>query len=245
MAADLSVLQRLNATDTQPVATATTTIKVFLLDDHEIVRRGIRALLETDPRIEVVGEASSVGEALLVAPFEQPDVAVLDVRLPDGSGIYACQQLRDAIPGLKCLMVTSFADPGALGDAIAAGASGYVLKQLRGTDVLSAVLSVARGGSAFDSQSTAMMMEEIRARAEVPAGLETITQREREVLDLIGEGMTNNEIADRLGIAEKTVRNTVSVLLNKLGMQHRTQAAIYITKLRAAQRKAMDLREQP
>lgn len=234
MAVDTSILQRLNATTASTVGT----IKVFLLDDHEIVRRGIRALLETDPRVTIVGEAESVAEALLLAPLCEPDVAVLDVRLPDGSGIFACQQLRDALPRLKCIMVTSFADPTALGDAIAAGASGYILKQLRGLDVLQAVLSVAHGGSAFDSQSTAMMMDEIRSRSEVPPSLATVTQRERELLDLLGEGLTNHEIAARLGIAEKTVRNGVSVLLNKLGMQHRTQAAIYITKLRAAQREA-------
>ncbi|MDT7544448.1 MAG: hypothetical protein QOE99_558 [Actinomycetota bacterium] len=209
------------------------TIRVFLLDDHEIVRRGVRELLEAESDIEVVGEAATAAEALARVPALHPDVAVLDVRLPDGDGVSVCRELRSDRPDLQCLMLTSFADDEALFDAIMAGAAGYVLKQIRGTDLVGAVRTVAAGGSLLDPRAAAAVMERMRTpRAADP--LAALTEQERRILDLIGEGLTNRQIAERMFLAEKTVKNYVSNLLAKLGLQRRTQAAVLATEVRGS-----------
>ncbi|MBN9611559.1 MAG: DNA-binding response regulator [Actinobacteria bacterium 69-20] len=210
-------------------------VRVFLVDDHEVVRRGIADLLESDD-LQVVGEAGSVAEALTRVPAVRPDVAVLDVRLPDGNGVELCRELRSRMPELRCLMLTSFDDDDALFGAIMAGASGFVLKQVRGSDLVSAVRTVATGGSLLDARSTAAVMRRIQAEQEEAEPLRTLTEQERAVLELIAEGLTNRQIGDRLFLAEKTVKNYVSHLLAKLGVEHRTQAAILATKLFADKR---------
>ena len=209
-------------------------IRVFLLDDHEVVRRGVQELLEADGDIVVVGEASTAAEALARVPALRPDVAVLDVRLPDGDGVSVCRDLRSQMPDLACLMLTSFADDEALFDAIMAGASGYVLKQIRGSDLLGAVRTVAAGGSLLDARTTAQVMERLRSGQAAGADdpLAELTDREREILDLIGEGLTNRQIGERLFLAEKTIKNYVSNLLAKLGMERRTQAAVLASRIR-------------
>jgi DNA-binding NarL/FixJ family response regulator len=207
-------------------------IRVFLLDDHEVVRRGLAELLGGEPDLQVVGEASTAAEALSRAPAVRPDVAVLDVRLPDGDGITVCRELRSLLPELRCLMLTSFADDDALFDAIMAGAAGYVLKQIRGTDLVSAVRTVAGGQSLLDPRTTARVLDRMRAAADTADPLSELSEQERTVLELIGEGLTNREIGARMFLAEKTVKNYVSHLLAKLGMQRRTQAAILATELR-------------
>jgi len=206
-------------------------IGIFLLDDHEIVRRGVRELLEAEPDFEVVGEASTAAEALARVPAVRPDVAVLDVRLPDGNGVEVCRELRAAMPELACLMLTSFADDEALFDAIMAGAAGYVLKQIRGADLVGAVRTVAAGGSLLDPKAAAAVMERLRApkHADPLAGL---SEQERRILELIGEGLTNREIGERMFLAEKTVKNYVSNVLAKLGLQRRTQVAVLATEVR-------------
>jgi DNA-binding NarL/FixJ family response regulator len=206
-------------------------IRVFLLDDHEVVRRGVRDLLESEGDIDVVGEASSAAEALVRVPAVKPDVAVLDVRLPDGDGVSVCRELRSQLPDLRCLMLTSFADDEALFDAILAGAAGYVLKQVRGADILGAVRTVAAGGSLLDPAATARVMVRMREQATAHDPLQGLSDQERRVLDLIGEGLTNRQIGERLFLAEKTVKNYVSNLLAKLGMQRRTQAAAFVVRL--------------
>ena len=207
------------------------TTRVFLVDDHEIVRRGLVDLLGSVPDLEVVGEAASVGEAMARIPGSGADVAVLDVRLPDGNGVELCRDLRAALPELRCLMLTSYSDDEALFDAIMAGASGFVLKQILGTDLVAAVRTVGAGGSLLDSRATSALMNRIRsARRDDP--LAQLSEQERAVFDLIGEGLTNREIAERLFLAEKTIKNYVSRLLSKLGMQRRTQAAVLATELR-------------
>ena len=207
------------------------TTRVFLVDDHEIVRRGLVDLLGSVPDLEVVGEAASVGEAMARIPGCGADVAVLDVRLPDGNGVELCRDLRAALPELRCLMLTSYSDDEALFDAIMAGASGFVLKQILGTDLVAAVRTVGAGGSLLDSRATSALMNRIRsARREDP--LAELSEQERAVFELIGEGLTNREIAERLFLAEKTIKNYVSRLLSKLGMQRRTQAAVLATELR-------------
>jgi DNA-binding NarL/FixJ family response regulator len=208
-----------------------TSIRVFLLDDHEVVRRGVRDLLEADGDIEVVGEASTAAEALARVPAVRPDVAVLDVRLPDGDGVTVCRELRSKLPELPCLMLTSFADDEALFDAIMAGAAGYVLKQVRGVDLLGAVRTVAGGGSLLDPGTTARVMARLREQAATSDPLQGLTEQERKVLELIGEGLTNRQIGERMFLAEKTVKNYVSSLLAKLGMERRTQAAAFVTRL--------------
>jgi two-component system, NarL family, response regulator DevR len=203
------------------------TIRIFLLDDHEIVRDGLRSLLETADGFEVVGEASNAAEAIARIPPTQPDVAILDVQLPDGSGVEVCREIRSAHPEIQCLMLTSFADDEALFEAIVAGASGYLLKQVRGTDIVDAVRRVAEGQSLLDPSVTKRVldwMREPRAEDERLAGL---TGQERKILALIAEGLTNRQIAERMFLAEKTVKNYVSNLLAKLGMQRRTQAAVF------------------
>lgn len=206
-------------------------IRVFLLDDHEVVRRGVRELLEAEPDIEVVGEAGTAGEALARVAGSQPDVAVLDVRLPDGDGVTVCRELRSRYPQLACLMLTSFADDEALFDAILAGAAGYVLKQIRGVDLVGAVRTVAAGGSLLDPRATAAVMQRLRTPKALDP-LATLTDQERRILELIGEGLTNREIGQRMFLAEKTVKNYVSNLLAKLGLQRRTQVAVLATEVR-------------
>jgi DNA-binding NarL/FixJ family response regulator len=206
-------------------------LRVFLLDDHELVRRGVRELLEADGDIEVVGEAATAAEALARVPALRPQVAVLDVRLPDGDGVSVCRELRSQLPDLACLMLTSFSDDDALLDAVMAGAAGYVLKDIRGGDLVGAVRTVAAGGSLLDSKSTANVLARLRAKP-VADPLAALTEQERRILDLIGEGLTNRQIGERMFLAEKTVKNYVSSLLSKLGLQRRTQAAVLATERR-------------
>lgn len=222
----------------QPMTQAGQPIRVFLLDDHEVVRRGVQELLEAEADIVVVGEASTAAEALVRVPALRPDVAVLDVRLPDGDGVTVCRELRSHMPDLGCLMLTSFSDDEALFDAIMAGAAGYVLKQIRGTDLVGAVRTVAQGGSLLDPRTTAQVMERLRGNrspAQVDP-LSELTEREREILTLIGEGMTNRQIGEHLHLAEKTIKNYVSNLLAKLGMERRTQAAVLAADVRRDQK---------
>ncbi|MFF0096579.1 response regulator [Streptomyces canus] len=210
-------------------------IRVFLLDDHEVVRRGITDLLDAEPDISVVGDADTVEHALVRRPALRPDVAVLDVRLPDGDGITVCRELRNQMPELACLMLTSFDDEDALLDAIMAGASGYVLKQIRGSDLVSAVRTVASGQSMLDPATTARLIRSLRAEpAETPAPapeLAALSPRERDILALIGDGLTNREIGKKLYLSEKTVKNHISRLLAKLGVQRRVQAAVLASHL--------------
>jgi two-component system response regulator DevR len=210
-------------------------VRVFLVDDHEIVRRGIADLIEFQPDLEVVGEASSCGEALTRIPPSEPDVAVLDVRMPDGSGVELCRELRSRMPDLACLMLTSYADDEALFDAIMAGASGFVLKQVLGSDLVNALRTVGSGGSLLDPRTTTALMNRIRREREQRDPLGELTEQERAVFDLIGEGLTNRQIGERLFLAEKTVKNYVSHLLAKLNMQRRTQAAVLSANLRRQQ----------
>ncbi|HTW20478.1 MAG TPA: response regulator transcription factor [Mycobacteriales bacterium] len=212
--------------DTTPVTTSQDTIRVFLLDDHEVVRRGVKDMLEAEGDITVVGEASTVAEAIARAPMIRPDVAVLDVRLPDGSGVTACRELRTLIPGTACLMLTSFADDEAMLNAIIAGAQGFVLKQIRGSDLIGAVRVVAAGGSLLDPVTTQQVMERLRSQSRTEHRLSSLSDQERKVLDLVGEGLTNRQIGERMFLAEKTVKNYVSNILAKLGLERRTQAAV-------------------
>jgi DNA-binding NarL/FixJ family response regulator len=211
-------------------------IRVFLLDDHEVVRRGVHELLSLDDDIEIVGEAGTAAEALTRIPATRPDVAVLDVRLPDGSGVEVCREIRSQQPEIKCLMLTSFSDDEALFDAIMAGAAGYVLKAIRGTDLLSAVRDVAAGKSLLDPVATGQVLARLREGSQEDERLSGLTKQERRILDLIGEGMTNRQIGNELHLAEKTVKNYVSSLLAKLGMERRTQAAAYVAKMHAEER---------
>ena len=209
------------------------TIRVFLLDDHEVVRRGIADLLGLESDMEVVGEAGSATDALHRIPAARPDVAVLDVRLPDGTGIEVCRDARSILPELKCLMLTSYADDEALFDAIMAGASGYVLKDIKGNDLVEAVRSVAAGRSLLDPRATQRVLERLRNGARSESKVEQLNEQERRILVLIGEGMTNRQIGESMHLAEKTVKNYVSSLLAKLGMERRTQVAAYAARLDA------------
>ncbi|MGF1431985.1 response regulator [Kitasatospora sp. LaBMicrA B282] len=209
-------------------------IRVFLLDDHEVVRRGVHELLSDEPDVEVVGEAGTAAEALTRIPAVAPDVAVLDVRLPDGNGVEVCREIRSQRPEVRCLMLTSFSDDEALFDSIMAGASGYVLKAIRGSDLLSAVRDVAAGKSLLDPVATSRVLERLRGgggAAKEDEKLAQLTRQERRILELIGEGMTNRQIGAELHLAEKTVKNYVSSLLAKMGMARRTQAAAYVARL--------------
>jgi two-component system, NarL family, response regulator DevR len=206
-------------------------VRVFLVDDHEVVRRGLFDLLSADPDIEVVGEAASVGEALAKIPVESPDVAVLDVRLPDGNGIELCRDLLSDMPELRCLMLTSFTSDEAMLDAILAGASGYVVKDIKGMELAEAIKDVGAGKSLLDNRAAAALMAKLRGAAERQDPLSGLTAQERTLLGLLGEGLTNKQIAARMFLAEKTVKNYVSRLLAKLGMERRTQAAVFATKL--------------
>jgi DNA-binding NarL/FixJ family response regulator len=207
-------------------------VRVFLLDDHEVVRRGIHDLLWTDKSTVVVGEAANAEEAMEKIPQTQPDVAVLDVRLGEGpSGIEVCRDIRSAHPEVRCIMLTSFSDDEALFASIMAGASGYVLKQIRGSDLVSAIHRVAAGESLLDSTVTARVLERLRNPPEEPDPLADLTPQERRILDLIAEGRTNRQIAEAMFLAEKTVKNYVSHLLAKLGMARRAEAAAYAARL--------------
>lgn len=212
-------------------------ITVFLLDDHEIVRRGVYELLTAEGDIEVVGEAGTAADALVRIPATRPDVAVLDVRLPDGSGVEVCREIRSRNEDIKCLMLTSYADDEALFEAIMAGASGYALKGIRGAELLTAVREVAAGKSLLDPAATARVLERLRDGEGTRNGkLASLSDQERRILDLIGEGLTNRAIGERLHLAEKTIKNYVSSLLAKLGMERRSQAAAYVARLQAERR---------
>jgi DNA-binding NarL/FixJ family response regulator len=206
-------------------------ITVFLLDDHEIVRRGVRDLLAAEPDIDVIGEAGTVATALDRMPALRPDVAVLDVRLPDGDGVSVCREIRSTLPGTACLMLTSYGDDQALLGAIMAGAAGYVMKQTAGSDLVSAVRTVAAGQSTLDAHAAQRVMERLRERMSAVDPLSALTDQEKRVLELIGEGLTNRQIAERMFLAEKTAKNYVSSLLGKLGMQRRAQAAAFSARL--------------
>jgi two-component system, NarL family, response regulator DevR len=214
----------------------TAPIRVFLLDDHEIVRQGLRALLESQPGFEVVGEAATAAEAMARIPPIRPDVAVLDVRLPDGDGVQVCREVRAGSPEIQCLMLTSFADDEALFEAIMAGAAGYVLKQIKGTDIVDAIRRVAADQSLLDPDATRRVLERIRNPPEADDRLASLTPQERRILDLITDGLTNRQIAEEMFLAEKTVKNYVSNLLAKLGMERRTQAAVYGARIEQQQR---------
>jgi DNA-binding NarL/FixJ family response regulator len=206
-------------------------VRVFLLDDHEVVRTGLRSLLEGAEDMTVVGEASTVEEALARIPPTKPDVAILDVRLPDGSGVEVCREIRSRSPEVACLMLTSYADDEALYASIMAGASGYLLKQIGGTDLVADVRSVAAGHSLLDPVLAERVLQRLRGRGEKDPLLAGLTPQERKILDLIGEGKTNRQIAEEMFLAEKTVKNYVSNLLSKLGMERRTQAAAYVSRV--------------
>src|SRR5215470_6910172 len=205
-------------------------IKVFLLDDHEIVRRGVKDMLEAEPDIVVIGEAGTAQSALARIPALMPDVAVLDVRLPDGDGVSVCREIRSRHPEIACLMLTTFGDDDALFDAIMAGAAGYVLKRIRGTDLVSAVRTVAAGQSLLDPEATRRVMARMREPAHADP-LASLTDQERRILELVGEGLTNRQIGERMFLAEKTVKNYVSALFAKLGMERRAQAAAYAARI--------------
>jgi len=211
-------------------AAETRKIRVFLLDDHEVVRRGLKDLLEADGDIEVVGESGLAQQATRRIPALRPDVAVLDGRLPDGSGIDVCRDIRSAHPEIAALILTSYDDDEALFAAIMAGAAGYVLKQIRGNDLVDAVRRVAAGQSLLDPAVTTQVLERLRQGPPQDAALAPLSDQERRILELIGEGLTNRQIGERMFLAEKTVKNYVSSLLSKLGMERRTQAAVFASK---------------
>ncbi|WP_445515470.1 response regulator [Streptomyces sp. NEAU-174] len=212
-------------------------IGIFLVDDHEVVRRGVRDLLAGEPDMEVVGEAGTAADALARIPAARPDVAVLDIRLPDRSGVEVCREIRTRYENVRCMMLTSFADDEALFDAIIAGASGYVLKDIRGDELLAAVRDVAAGRSLLDPVATARVLERLRGQTapQLDDQLAALTEQERRILLLIGEGLTNRAIGERLHLAEKTIKNYVSSLLSKLGMERRSQAAAYVARMQATQ----------
>ena len=214
----------------ESVTDAPVAIRVFLLDDHELVRRGIRELLESEGDIVVVGESGSAQEAIRRIPALRPDVAILDGRLPDGSGIDVCRDVRSVDPSIKALILTSYDDDDALFAAIMAGAAGYILKQVRGNDFVDTVRRVAAGQSTLDPAMTAQVLERVRLGPPKDRELEGLTAQEQRILELIGEGLTNRQIAERMHLAEKTVKNYVSSMLAKLGLTSRTQAAIFATK---------------
>ena len=218
------------------------TIRVFLLDDHEIVRTGLRSLFEAADGFVVVGEAATANEALDRIPPTRPDVAILDVRLPDGSGIEVCRQIRSTSPEIACVMLTSYADDEALFAAIMAGAAGYVLKQVGASSLVDDIRRVADGKSLLDPALTESVLEKLHQATEEDPLLASLTPQERRILDLVAEGQTNRQIAGTLYLAEKTVKNYVSNLLSKLGMERRTQAASFATRLaeRSAQARRTD-----
>jgi two-component system response regulator DevR len=207
-------------------------ISVFLVDDHEVVRRGVADLLAEDPELTVVGQADSVAQALARGPALRPDVAILDLRLPDGDGVQLCRELRSRLPDLHCLILTSFTDEQAMVDAILAGAAGYVLKDIQGARLIDAVRRVGRGESLLGNRAAATLMNRLREAAKPKGPLAELTTQERRLLEFIGEGLTNRQISERMFLAEKTVKNYVSRLLSKLDMKRRTQAAVWASRLR-------------
>jgi DNA-binding NarL/FixJ family response regulator len=211
------------------------TVRVFLVDDHEVVRQGVRSLLDASDDLTVVGEADSVETGLARVLAVQPDVAILDVRLPDGNGVELCREIRSRLPHVACLMLTSYSDDEALFEAIIAGAAGYVLKQVRGGELIDAVRRVARGEHLLDPAVTGRVMKRLSSPSPDDARLASLTAREREVLELIGQGMTNRQIGERMFLAEKTVKNYVSGLLAKMGMERRTEAAVFVARREATQ----------
>lgn len=212
-------------------------IRVFLLDDHEIVRRGLRDLLEAHG-MEVVGEASTAAEALARVPATRPDVAVLDVRLADGNGIEVCRELRSAQPELRCIMLTSYADDEAMLDAIVAGAAGYALKEIKASDLVEAIRRVAAGESLIDPATRNRVLERLARPEPEDERIASLSPQERRLLDLLAEGRTNREVAAAMNLAEKTVKNYVSNLLAKMGMQRRTEAAVYAARLEERRRQS-------
>ncbi len=206
-------------------------VRVFLLDDHEVVRRGLRDLLEQEGDIEVVGEAGTAEQAIRRIAALRPDVAVLDVRLPDGDGVEVCREVRSQNPDVVCLMLTSFSDDEALFDAVMAGAAGYLLKQVRETDLVAAVRTVAAGGSLLEPAAIQRVLDRVRRGDEDDQRLSVLTAQERKIFDLIGDGLTNRQIGDEVFLAEKTVKNYVSSVLMKLGMERRTEAAAYAARV--------------
>ena len=207
------------------------TIRVFLLDDHDVVRRGLRDLLEAEDDIEVVGEADRAEQAIRRIAALRPDVAVLDVRLPDGDGVEVCREVRSHNPDEVCLMLTSFRDDEALFDAVMAGAAGYLLKQVRENDLVAAIRTVAAGGSLLEPAAIQNVLNRVRSGNEDDQRLGVLTAQERKIFDLIGKGMTNRQIGDEIFLAEKTVKNYVSSVLMKLGMERRTEAAAYAARV--------------
>ncbi len=206
--------------------------RVFLLDDHEVVRRGIGDLLDAEDDLIVVGEASTANEALRRIPAARPHVAVLDARLPDGSGIDVCRDIRSSMPEVRCLILTSYDDNDAVFAAVMAGAAGYLLKEIRGSSLVDAIRQAAEGKSLLDPAVTERLLTRLREGEPKDKRLASLTDREREILGLIADGLTNRQIGERLFLAEKTVKNYVSGLLSKLGMQRRTQAAVYGAEVR-------------
>ncbi|MGO9877531.1 MAG: response regulator [Acidimicrobiia bacterium] len=211
------------------------TARVFLLDDHELVRRGVREVLEVEDDFEVVGEAGTAEEAHSRIPSAAPDVAIIDMRLPDGNGVEVCREVRREVrsrnPDVQCVVLTSFADDEALFDSIMAGAAGYLLKQIKGADLVDAIRRVAAGQSLLDPTVTARVLERLRNGPAQDERLARLTEQERKILDLIAEGLTNRQIGERMFLAEKTVKNYVSNLLGKLGMERRTEAAVFAARL--------------
>ena len=206
-------------------------VRVFLVDDHEVVRRGLKELLDSEDDIEVVGDAGSAGMALAGIAQTAPDVAVLDVRLPDGNGVEVCREVRARDPRIACLMLTSFSDDEALFNAIMAGAAGYLLKDVKGNDLVDAVRRVAAGDSLLDPTLTGRVLDRLRRGEEEDPRLASLSDQERKILGHIADGLTNRQIADAMHLAEKTVKNYVSNLLGKLGMQRRTEAAVFYTQM--------------
>ena len=213
-------------------------IRVFLLDDHEIVRRGLADLIALEPDMEIVGEAGNTADAKHRIPASRPDVAVLDVRLPDGTGVEVCRDMRDVVPDMKSLMLTSYSDDEALFDAIMAGASGYVLKEIRGNDLIDAIRQVAAGKSLLDPVATQRVLQRLRDGNPEDERLAGLSEQEKRILALIGEGLTNRQIGEQMHLAEKTVKNYVSSLLAKLGMERRTQAAALAARIAADQERS-------
>lgn len=214
-------------------AESVTVIRVFLMDDHEIVRRGLAELIGLESDMEIVGEAGTTTEAMHRIPAARPHVAVLDVRLPDGNGVEVCRDVRSLMPEVHCLMLTSYSDDEALFDAIMAGASGYALKDIRGGDLVDAIRQVAAGKSLLDPLATTRVLERLRNGQKQDSRLDALTDQEKRILDLIGEGLTNRQIGDQMHLAEKTIKNYVSSLLAKLGMERRTQAAAFVARMSA------------
>lgn len=211
-------------------------ITVFLLDDHEVVRRGVAEMLESEPDITVIGEAANVSEALARIPALRPDVAVLDVQLPDGNGVEVCRRIRASLPNTACLMLTSYTDDDALVSAIMAGAAGFMLKQVRGNELIKAVRTVATGESLLDPITTTQLLTRLRTDANREDPFASLSAQERRILEYIAEGLTNRQIGEEMFLAEKTVKNYVSSLLAKLGLERRTQAAVFVVQARKSAR---------